>query len=397
MKKPRTRGNGRMPLLSNTEKIIKEFQEKHGDRYDYSLVEYNGSDCDVIIICPTHGQFSQRADQHKKGNNCPKCAKRYKPNNSEFIQSCQEKFGDRFCYDKTNYTNSRTEIKVICKMHGEFFVVADAHKRQTNGGCPKCGKTVRLTQQDFIKMAQDKHQGKYFYSKTKFENTRGKVIITCPHHGDFLQIADAHLRGRACPKCGNDKAQKVMSMGIGDFIKNANQIHNGKYDYSKTKYINGYTKVEIICPVHGSFWQRPHNHLQTKGCHRCGEDSKFNFKKSKYIEHCKNVNNGLSNIYIIKCFNEQETFFKIGITIHSIEKRFCNDMPYKYEILHFKTGQVDKVWDLERSLHKMLKSNRYKPAIRFGGATECFDNIFNAIEFINKVLDEQERPTEPIF
>lgn len=45
------------------------------------------------------------------------------------------------------------------------------------------------------------------------------------------------------------------------FIEKSNEVHNNKYDYSKTNYVNNSTKVEIICPEHGSFWQRPDAHL----------------------------------------------------------------------------------------------------------------------------------------
>lgn len=51
-----------------------------------------------------------------------------------------------------------------------------------------------------------------------------------------------------------------------EFVNEANKIHNGKYDYSKVNYIDSNTKVCIICPIHGEFWQTPINHLCGKGC-----------------------------------------------------------------------------------------------------------------------------------
>ena len=53
------------------------------------------------------------------------------------------------------------------------------------------------------------------------------------------------------------------------FIEKARQVHGDKYDYSKVEYVNSATKVCIICPEHGEFWQRPHNHLMGKGCCAC--------------------------------------------------------------------------------------------------------------------------------
>lgn len=59
------------------------------------------------------------------------------------------------------------------------------------------------------------------------------------------------------------------------FIAEAKAIHGDKYDYSKTKYINARHKVEIICPIHGSFFQTPNAHLsQKQGCRKCYNDKK---------------------------------------------------------------------------------------------------------------------------
>ena len=132
------RGQSRMPLLLTTEDIIQRFKKAHGDKYDYSLVEHKGSDCYVDIICKTHGVFSQRADGHASGQNCPKCVKRHKPTNEEFVSKCKEIHGNKFIYQKTKYKNARTEIVVACSEHGEFSVLPFAHQNSKSGGCPKC-------------------------------------------------------------------------------------------------------------------------------------------------------------------------------------------------------------------------------------------------------------------
>ena len=55
-----------------------------------------------------------------------------------------------------------------------------------------------------------------------------------------------------------------------EFINRANILHEGLYDYSKAIYINNRTKVEIICPTHGPFYQTPNHHLQGHACKECG-------------------------------------------------------------------------------------------------------------------------------
>ena len=57
-----------------------------------------------------------------------------------------------------------------------------------------------------------------------------------------------------------------------DFIARAKQIHGDTYDYSKVKYKNSVSKVEIICREHGSFFQNAGNHINPKircGCPYC--------------------------------------------------------------------------------------------------------------------------------
>lgn len=62
-----------------------------------------------------------------------------------------------------------------------------------------------------------------------------------------------------------------------EFVEKATKVHNGKYDYSKAKYVNQTKKVCIICPIHGEFWQTPSNHLYgAHGCDKCQIDYRKN-------------------------------------------------------------------------------------------------------------------------
>lgn len=372
------RGQSRMPLLNDTKGIIERFKDRHGDRYDYSLVEYKGSDCYVDIICKVHGVFSQRADQHAKGNNCPKCSKRHKPTNTEFIDQCKNKHGDKFKYKKTMYKNTRTCITVTCNSHGDFLVKPQAHLDSKHGGCPDCNPNKKLNLEEFIHKSRLVHGDYYDYSKVKFINVRGKVVIKCPVHGEFTKIVDHHLHGSGCQICGKEAGRQKMSMGLSEFIRLSNIQHDNKYDYSQVDYKNGYSKVKIICPNHGEFWQRPHGHLQARGCKECGEESKFNFKRKAYISLCDKSNNGYSNLYLIKCENDTEVFYKVGITIKTIKERFKGSvMPYRFQEILFITEKAGFIWDLECQLHRLLKPYTYRPKINFGGISECFSDIPN--------------------
>jgi hypothetical protein len=78
-----------------------------------------------------------------------------------------------------------------------------------------------------------------------------------------------------------------------NFIFKSNLKHNSKYDYSKVEYINNETKVCIICPMHGEFWQRPSGHLNGHGCPICNESKlereirlMLSENNIKYVTYC---------------------------------------------------------------------------------------------------------------
>ncbi len=78
-----------------------------------------------------------------------------------------------------------------------------------------------------------------------------------------------HLKS-GCPECWTEKRKTLHKKSLDEFIKQSNLIHNNFYDYSKVVYINNSTKIEIICPVHGSFLQQPNVHTDQKcGCPTC--------------------------------------------------------------------------------------------------------------------------------
>lgn len=111
------------------------------------------------------------------------------------------------------------------------------------------------------------HNNKYDYSKSVFKGYKEKMAIICPRHGEFWQTPDKHIYGKqGCPKCS-----RTLRSNTSSFIEKAIAVHGNEYDYSKVDYTNSYTKVCIVCPKHGDFWQTPHNHLKGKGCPICAK------------------------------------------------------------------------------------------------------------------------------
>jgi hypothetical protein len=146
-------------------------------------------------------------------------------------------------------------------------------------GCPKCGvkeRTLKNTKPEntFFEKAKEVHGDKYDYTKTEYINTETKVIIICKTHGEFEQSPESHLQGKGCKKCASAYTAELIRTTPEDFIKKAKEIHKNKYNYSKVVYSNSNNKVEIICPIHGSFLQTPSMHLSGQGCKKCGVDKR---------------------------------------------------------------------------------------------------------------------------
>ena len=200
-----------------------------------------------------------------------------------FITNARKKWGDKYDYSRVEYVNYHTKVCVICPIHGEFWLTPFEHLG--GKGCRKCAKNGKLTTQEFIEKAREIHGSKYDYSKVIYKNATTKVCIICPEHGEFWQLPNAHYRGQGCPMCkGRKSSEEYSKLKEGGkkisenhratleyFIKRAKETHGDRYDYSKVNYINATTKVCIICPEHGEFWQLPMSHIQGSNCPICGK------------------------------------------------------------------------------------------------------------------------------
>jgi hypothetical protein len=158
-------------------------------------------------------------------------------------------------------------------------------------------------------------------------------------------------------------------------------VHGELYDYSKINYKTSNTKVNIVCRYHGDFWQIPQSHLAGSGCLKC---SGGGYRRSDYIRQSKGRD---SRLYIIKCSNEIEQFYKIGITFNTVKIRYGKkySLVFKYEIIHEYICDAGCVWDLEKELHKLYKPYQFLPTITFEGYTECFNLSLPIDEIINNL------------
>lgn len=238
---------------------------------------------------------------------------------------------------------------------------------------------MRLTTEKFIEKAKI-IRPEYDYSLVDYINTKSKVTIICQNKHNFNIRPNNLLNGQECERCAVAKRSKKRALTKEDFIQKSNNAHNYRYTYDKTEYVNWKTKVIITCPIHGDFPQTPHSHsIRKSGCPKCCH--KPTYSRTEWIDMCNSKNcNPL--VYIIRCFNENEEFIKIGITSNTISYRFKQKtaMPYSYEIIKEIKGSPDFVFDEEHRLHKLYKNHQYKPLIYFSGETECFNkDILNIL------------------
>lgn len=130
-----------MKKLSQDE-FIKRAKEVHKGRYDYSKVQYINVRTKVIIICPVHGEFLQTPSAHLKGQGCKQCyndvvGDSLRATKNEFIEKAKKVHGDKYDYSKVEYINSKTEVTIVCPIHGEFKQRPDMHTLKANG-CKLC-------------------------------------------------------------------------------------------------------------------------------------------------------------------------------------------------------------------------------------------------------------------
>ena len=302
-------GENLLHLTYKVMNFIEKSKKIHGDRYDYSLVEYVNNSTKVKIICHTHGVFEQIPAKHTRGSNCPSCVinmRKEKNNNyysKHFIEISKNIHNNKYDYSLVEYLNNNTKVKIICPIHGVFEQLPSNHSKGAN--CPSCvsdsrKKRMKKDNDYFLQKAVEIHGLVYDYSKVDYINNRNKVTILCSKHGSFEQEPRYHLTGSKCPKCVNEEKSKSMIKSFDDFEKLANEVHNNKFSYKKTDYISMRVDTNIICPIHEEFKQTPHNHVNGYGCFKCSKNGTSKKEKevleflSNYVE-CDNTNREVLN------------------------------------------------------------------------------------------------------
>lgn len=262
----------------------------------------------------------------------------------EFTEKAKNIHCNKYDYSKSVYVSGRVPTRIICPIHGEFWQTPSNHLM--GYGCPCCGGTKKSTTEEFIKKAKLKFGNKYDYSKVEYIDSKTKVCIICPEHGEFWQRPSDHLSDYECPYCGGTKRLTTE-----EFIERSRKIHGEKYDYSKVEYKNSDSPVTIICPIHGQYEQIAWYHLSGNGCPECNESwgekeirkfcekNNILFERQKRFESCRNKKplpfdfylpeynlciefQGRQHFEPVEDFDGEEGFLRIQIN-DKIKKDWC--------------------------------------------------------------------------
>lgn len=127
-----------MSIKHTTETFIQRAIEVHGDKYDYSLVNYKNATAKVTIICKQHGSWEQTPNNHLSNHGCKVCGNEAKAATakSEFATKASIVHDNKYDYSLVAYKNAATKVKIICPIHGSFEQQPNSHLNKS--GCPIC-------------------------------------------------------------------------------------------------------------------------------------------------------------------------------------------------------------------------------------------------------------------
>ena len=191
-----------MPAKLNTIEFIHRSRTVHGDSYGYAFSVYQKSGIPVLIYCHKHGMFEQAPSMHMSGQGCPICSGNQKLNTERFVNSANSVHGNKYDYSMVDYVSANTPVKIICREHGVFEQRPNTHINRRQG-CRKCSGYAKHDNTSFSEKARVVHGNRYDYSLVEYISSQTPVKIKCPEHGVFEQRPGDHINGVRCPGCAN--------------------------------------------------------------------------------------------------------------------------------------------------------------------------------------------------
>lgn len=227
------------------------------------------------------------------------------------------------------------KVTIECKRHGEFKQKAAQH--MFGAGCISCtlekaASSTRKTTEWFVNESKSRFGEMFLYDKTTYVKKGVPLTITCKAHGDFVVRPEQHFwLDHGCPKCTYEipRASKKLK-----FIEQATGKHSGRYDYSKVEFISVNHHIEIVCPTHGSFWQKAVSHYpHGQGCPNCAID-KGKVTLDEFVARARKVHgdrysyervsyNRLQDKVTITCKKHGDFVQRAGSHLSGCRCKFC--------------------------------------------------------------------------
>jgi hypoxanthine phosphoribosyltransferase/DNA-directed RNA polymerase subunit RPC12/RpoP len=209
------------------------------------------------------------------------------PSKKQGFEGLQKLAGTNLCTSFEGYQGQHSLVKFRCSECKEEFITTpflyskNSDKNSDAKRCLRCKKKLRVKgkegREEFIRRCREKNGDYYDYSLLPAVFRMGKcskIKIICPEHGIVEVLAHEHMKqGMGCGHCKGARISETKRKPRQQFIDEANQKHQFKYNYELVKYKNAHEKVQIICPVHGIFEQSPDCHLRGCGCSICHSTS----------------------------------------------------------------------------------------------------------------------------
>ena len=364
-----------------------------------------------------------------------------------FIEKAIRVHGDKYDYSRVVYINNSTKVDITCPIHGSFWQRPSNHIHPKAYGCPRCGGTGKYTQAEIKQRLIEVRGDIYDYSEIDYIDVDTPVKIICSKHGEFYQTVHNHMRGQNCPVCSGHYTKSVDEL-----ISTFREVHGDRYDYSKVIQCKMNDFIEIICTIHGVFYQQARHHQSGHGCPDCGHTKsieasqyspdeflamakevhgdRYDYDRLEYtgmrspiIVHCtdhgyismmasnhlrtagcpecgrkeawlKVAKGKLATLYVVKLKNRSgsdKIFYKFGITTQPLHMRLGQlAAMYMYRVI-IQIDGIDpgEAFEMEATVRKIVADYKYHPSIEFGGDSECFQIGFD-ISLLNLPVVNQE-------
>jgi len=226
-----------------------------------------------------------------------------KKTQEEFVEDARAIHGDKYDYSFMEYVNTNTKVLLVCNKegHGGWWVKPSKHTLRKHG-CPVCareviGKWNLLTQEEAINNLRLVHGDTYKYPNFVYTTAIARINILCDLHGPFEMTYNGHQQGHGCKQCADIRTGLSQSKDSEQALLDILYKHEGRYSYPSFTYKGSEEKIQIDCNDHGIFWMKYGNHYNGQGCPQCKSSGyKVNKSGNLYILQYEDITKiGITN------------------------------------------------------------------------------------------------------